>query len=42
MSNITIEYSDGTVATIVVDDDTAESIAESIENLTGIRMDAKA
>jgi len=40
MSSITIEYSDGTVATIVVDDDTAESIAESIESLTGIRMHA--
>lgn len=38
-ATITIQFSDGTRATIVVDNDTAEDIATAIERLTGVRIE---
>lgn len=38
---VSIEYSDGTKAIIVVDDDIATNIAGAIEQMTGLDMDGQ-
>lgn len=42
LATVSIELSDGTEASIVVEDDIAENIADAIERMLGIRMNLRA
>ena len=41
MANITIEYDDGTEASVEMTDDQADALAAAIESVTGKRMNVK-